>query len=89
LQPDSPQIEYAAGRLLLHDRPDIFVRAIREASRIVSLDVDEESALQAGKLPNLHRDPFDRMLIAQAIVHGMTILTPDPEIEQYAVRVLW
>jgi PIN domain nuclease of toxin-antitoxin system len=30
-----------------------------------------------------------RMLVAQAIVHGMTILTPDPEIEQYAVRVLW
>ena len=62
---------------------------IREASGIVSLDIDEESALHAGRLPGLHSDPFDRMLVAQAIVHGMTILTPDPEIEQYAVRVLW
>jgi PIN domain nuclease of toxin-antitoxin system len=62
---------------------------IRAASGIASLDIDEESALLAGKLPGLHSDPFDRMLVAQAIVHGMTILTPDLEIEQYAVRVLW
>jgi PIN domain nuclease of toxin-antitoxin system len=82
-------IKYATGRLPLHERPDSFVRAARDASGIVSLNIDEESALLAGKLPSLHRDPFDRMLVAQAIVHGMTILTPDPEIEQYAVRVLW
>ncbi|MBK5295074.1 MAG: type II toxin-antitoxin system VapC family toxin [Acidobacteriia bacterium] len=53
------------------------------------MDIDEESALHAGRLPGLHSDPFDRMLVAQAIVHGMTILTPDPDIEQYGVRVLW
>jgi PIN domain nuclease of toxin-antitoxin system len=53
------------------------------------VDIDEESALHAVRLPALHSDPFDRMLVAQAIVHGMAILTPDPEIEQYAVRVLW
>jgi PIN domain nuclease of toxin-antitoxin system len=82
-------IKYAAGRLPLPERPDIFVPTIREASGIESLAIDEESALHVGKLPGLHGDPFDRMLIAQAIVHGMTILTPDPEIEQYAVRILW
>ena len=82
-------IKYAVGRLPLPERPDIFVRTMREASGIASLDIDEESALHAGRLPGLHSDPFDRMLVAQAIVHGMTILTPDPEIEQYAVRVLW
>jgi PIN domain nuclease of toxin-antitoxin system len=82
-------IKHAAGRLPLPQKPDVFVPAIREASGIASLPVDEESALHAGRLPALHADPFDRMLIAQAIVHGMTILTPDPEIEQYAVRVLW
>ena len=62
---------------------------VRNASGIESLEIDEESALHAGRLPGLHSDPFDRMLVAQAIVHGMTILTPDQEIEQYAVRVLW
>jgi PIN domain nuclease of toxin-antitoxin system len=82
-------IKHATGRLPLPERPDIFVPAAREGSGIASLDIDEESALHAGRLPGLHLDPFDRMLVAQAIVHGMTILTPDPEIEQYGVRVLW
>jgi PIN domain nuclease of toxin-antitoxin system len=82
-------IKNAAGRLPLPERPDFFIPRIREASGIATLAIDEESALHAGKLPSLHSDPFDRMLIAKAIVHGMTILTPDPEIEQYAVRVLW
>jgi PIN domain nuclease of toxin-antitoxin system len=82
-------IKYAAGRLPLPERPDIFVPRVRDASGIEPLGIDEESALHAGRLPGLHSDPFDRMLVAQAIVHGMTILTPDAEIEQYAVRVLW
>ena len=82
-------IKHATGRLPLPERPDILVPRIREASGIESLEIDEESALHAGKLPGLHSDPFDRMLVAQAIVHGLTILTPDPEIERYGVRVLW
>jgi PIN domain nuclease of toxin-antitoxin system len=82
-------IKHAAGRLPLPQRPDLFVPRVRESSGIASLEMDEESALHAARLPGLHSDPFDRMLVAQAIVHGMTILTPDPEIERYAVRVLW
>ncbi len=82
-------IKHAIGRLPLPEKPDIFVPKLRDASGILSLDIDEESALHAGRLPGLHADPFDRMLVAQSIVHGMTILTPDPEIEQYAVRVMW
>jgi PIN domain nuclease of toxin-antitoxin system len=82
-------IKYASGRLQLPDRPDVFVPMNRDLSGILSLDIDEESALQAGRLPALHGDPFDRMLVAQAVVHGMTIVTPDLQIEQYAVRVLW
>src|ERR1700691_1445891 len=74
-------IKHAAGRLPLPERPDIFVPMIRDSSGIASLDVDEESALHAGRLPGLHADPFDRMLVTQAIVHGMAILTPDPLIE--------
>jgi PIN domain nuclease of toxin-antitoxin system len=82
-------IKYTAGRLPLPQRPDIFVPTLRDASGIASLEIDEESALHESRLPRLHADPFDRMLVAQAVVHGMTILTPDPEIEQYGVRVLW
>jgi len=82
-------IKHAIGRLRLPEKPDIFVPKIRDRSGIASLDIDEESALHAARLPTLHSDPFDRMLVAQAIVHGMTILTPDPHIEQYAARVFW
>ena len=57
--------------------------------KIESLAIDEESALQTEKLPHIHGDPFDRILICQSIVHGMTILTPDEAISQYAVRVRW
>ena len=41
------------------------------------------------RLPNLHAGPFDRILVAQAIVNGMTILTPGDAIAQYAARLLW
>jgi PIN domain nuclease of toxin-antitoxin system len=82
-------IKHRAGRLPLPERPESLIPKIREMSGIASLDIDEASALHAGRLPALHSDPFDRMLVAQAIVHGMTILTPDSQIEQYGVRVLW
>jgi PIN domain nuclease of toxin-antitoxin system len=82
-------IKHAIGRLPLPERPDIYIPKVRVASGIASLDIDEDSALHASRLPSLHTDPFDRMLIAQAIVHGMTILSPDPKIDQYGVRVLW
>jgi PIN domain nuclease of toxin-antitoxin system len=56
---------------------------------VESVAIDQESALHVARLPSLHRDPFDRLLIAQALVHGLTILTPDPLISQYPARVVW
>jgi PIN domain nuclease of toxin-antitoxin system len=82
-------IKWAQGRLRLATPPARFVPAQREAHGIESLPVDEESALRVARLPPLHRDPFDRLLVAQAVVHGLTLVTPDPLIEQYAVRTLW
>jgi PIN domain nuclease of toxin-antitoxin system len=62
---------------------------MREHHGIDALGIDEESALQTFRLPTLHRDPFDRVLVCQAIVHGMALLTPDPLIAQYPARVIW
>jgi len=56
---------------------------------VTSLPFDEEAALQLVRLPALHRDPFDRMLTCQAIAAGMAIVTPDPLIEQYPIRIIW
>jgi PIN domain nuclease of toxin-antitoxin system len=82
-------VKYALGRLRLPAPPERFVPAQREAHGIVPLPLDEESVLQAHRLPDFHRDPFDRMLICQAIAHGLVIITPDPLVAQYPVRTKW
>ncbi|MBE3097799.1 MAG: type II toxin-antitoxin system VapC family toxin [Planctomycetes bacterium] len=82
-------VKYQLGRLGLNEPPERFVAAQREAHGIAPLPLDEESALQVGRLPALHRDPFDRVLVCQAIVHGLAILTPDPLIAQYPARTIW
>ena len=51
------------------------------------LTVDDGS--RAGALPGHHRDPFDRMLIAQALARNLTIVTGDPLFDRYGVRRLW
>ena len=82
-------VKYALGRLPLPERPETYVPRVREMSGIEALAIDEESALYTARLPKLHTDPFDRMLVAQAILSGMVILTPDEAIAQYAARALW
>jgi PIN domain nuclease of toxin-antitoxin system len=82
-------VKHGLGHLPLREAPDRFVPAQREAHGIEALPLDEESVLQVLRLPALHRDPFDRMLVCQAIVHGLAILTPDPLVSQYPARVIW
>lgn len=82
-------VKHGLGRLPLPDTPERFVPVQREQHGIEPLALDEESALHLARLPGLHKDPFDRMLVCQAIVHGMTLLGPDPLITQYPVRTTW
>jgi PIN domain nuclease of toxin-antitoxin system len=53
------------------------------------LPITEEHARRAGELPPHHRDPFDRMLIAQALTEGLTVVTADPAFDAYAVQRTW
>jgi len=82
-------VKHHLGRLPLPEPPGRFVPDRRHRYRLLPLPLDEESALHVARLPDLHRDPFDRMLICQALVHGMVLLTPDPLVAQYPVRTLW
>ncbi|MSP62306.1 MAG: type II toxin-antitoxin system VapC family toxin [Myxococcales bacterium] len=82
-------VKHALGRLPLPEPPARYVPAQRKARRIEPLPLDEAAALHLTLLPRLHRDPFDRMLICQAIVGGLTLVTPDPEIARYPVPTLW
>ena len=82
-------IKHGLGRLRLRIPPDEYVPRQRRLHRIDTLAIDENATLQASKLPDLHRDPFDRLLVAHAIVHGLTIVTPDRLIRDYPVPTLW
>ena len=82
-------LKQVTGRLPLPELAAQYVPRRRQANGIASLDLSEEAVLQLPKLPPLHADPFDRMLICQAIAHGLAILTPDEWIVRYPVRVLW
>lgn len=82
-------LKHSLGNLPLPSDPVRFVPAQREAHAIESLDITEEVALHQSRLPALHRDPFDRLLISQSIVQELTILTPDALITQYGCRTLW
>jgi PIN domain nuclease of toxin-antitoxin system len=82
-------IKHAKGTLRFSGPPDRIVPAARERYGFQSLPVDEASALHVVKLPPLHHDPFDRILVTQAIVHGLTIVTPDPLVTQYPARTMW
>ncbi len=81
--------KYAKGDLALPGRPENVIPQVRTDSGIASLPLSEEEAISAEKLPLLHRDPFDRMIIAQALVQGMVVVTPDKAFEPYPVRLLW
>jgi PIN domain nuclease of toxin-antitoxin system len=82
-------VKHSLGRLALPDPPHVFVPRQRESHEIAPLPLDEDAVLTLGRLPEYHKDPFDRMLVCQAIVHGLTILTPDKQISQYPVQTAW
>ena len=82
-------VKHALGRLPLPDTPETYVPRLRQRHGIEPLALDEEVTLYSTRLPSLYRDPFDRMLVCQAIVGGMVLLTPDPGIIQYPVRAIW
>jgi len=81
--------KHRAGRLPLPLVPEQLVTTESLRRGVAALSFDQDAALQLTRLPDLHRDPFDRMLICQAIADGLVIVTPDPLIAQYPIRVIW
>jgi PIN domain nuclease of toxin-antitoxin system len=81
-------IKYQLGKLPLPDSPETYLPKQRDRHQIFSLALDENSVVQLSKLPPLHRDPFDRMLICQALQNSLTIATVDAAVRAYPVSVL-
>jgi len=79
------EIKAAAGKLVIRD--DLLDALV--ADRFIELPVAARHAVEAARLPLLHRDPFDRMIVAQARLERLAVITSDPKIADYGVDVLW
>ncbi len=82
-------IKYATGKLRLPQPPAGLITQWMAEVRMGALPVLHVHALRAGELPPHHRDPFDRLLIAQAQIEGLTVLTADRVFAKYDVPVHW
>lgn len=82
-------VKHRIGKLPLPEPPDRFISKWRARHDIESLPLDESSVLHLSRLPEYHKDPFDRILICQAIANSLVLLTPDTHISAYPVRVEW
>lgn len=78
-------IKKALGKL---SAPDDLEAAI-EAAGFTKRTITFADAVQLGALPSHHKDPFDRMIVAQALVDGVPIVTRDPKVASYAITTIW
>ena len=82
-------VKWGLGKLLLPEAPDIYVPDRMQRGAIDALPIVHSHALAVGKLPEHHRDPFDRILVAQAITEQIPLATADPALRVYAAELLW
>jgi PIN domain nuclease of toxin-antitoxin system len=82
-------IKWALGRLQLPEPPGSYVPKRLAAQGLRPLAITHTHALAVSELPTHHSDPFDRLLIAQAKIEDMVILTADRAFERYGVKILW
>lgn len=81
-------IKYAAGRLALVSPPSALVPTHLRRSGVRPLPVGIQHALRAAELPMHHRDPFDRLIVAQALEEELTLVTADPRMSAYGVATI-
>jgi PIN domain nuclease of toxin-antitoxin system len=82
-------VKNKSGKLPLPDAPEQFINEQCEKHFIENISLDNKSIFHLTGLPTYHGDPFDRMLICQAIEHDFTLLTSDELITQYPVKTAW
>jgi PIN domain nuclease of toxin-antitoxin system len=82
-------IKARLGRIHLPNKPESFIVEQLNLNGIQSLPIHMSHALHVYNLPHNHRDPFDRMIIAQAQVEDLPILTMDLQITKYEIKVIW
>lgn len=78
-------IKFGRGKLALPQPPDDFVRSRVSKAGWLHLPIELDHVLGVSRLPDHHRDPFDRLLVAQARAENMSVLTTDPRFADYDV----
>lgn len=82
-------LKHSAGKLPLPDAPRIWIPDKLNYHQVQSLPLTPDIMYRSGELPRTHADPFDRLLAAQAIEAGMTVLSPDAPLSQLGASRLW
>lgn len=81
-------VKNALGKLPLPALPSVYLPQQRIVHLIDTLPITEEHLVQLAALPPIHRDPFDRIIVSQALHHGLTLLTADTIVRSYPVPLL-
>jgi PIN domain nuclease of toxin-antitoxin system len=82
-------LKWQAKKLVLPSPPRAWVAEQVRTWELERAALEHEHFYRTVELPDLHRDPFDRLLVAQSLVLGAPIVTPDPAIRAYPVAVIW
>jgi len=80
-------VKSARGKLRLPTDPGTYLRSRLKRSKIRALDVTLDHVTTIANLPEIHRDPFDRILVAQAQTEGLTLVTADRDVARYDISV--
>lgn len=82
-------IKAQLGRIKLPGKPDVFISDQMAINAIQSLPIQSSHALHVINLPYLHKDPFDRIIVAQSQLERLPVITSDPFIAKYMVEIIW
>lgn len=82
-------IKVSSGKLTVEEPVDVFFADQMRLLSLQLLPITLEHAAPVSTLPLYHRDPFDRMLVAQSLAEGMPIISADPALDAYAVVRFW
>ena len=82
-------LKHGAGKLVLPDPPRIWWAEQVRRWKLLELPITAEALFRGGELPRHYKDPFDRVILAQALVEGMAVISPDVEFPAYGVPLIW
>ena len=82
-------LKYSAGKLPLPEAPRLWIPKQLSFFQVTAIALSSETLYLAGELPKIHADPFDRLIAAESIARGFSILTPDTSIAALGAKCIW